>query len=257
MSKISASNQIEKGSKETILYLNTGDGAYFNDNGDYSWNLFRPLTNVKNIQLVSYNVPWTFPNVTPATNILVFSESNNPTNLLTVTLPVGQYADEDIVTQLGLAMSNAGHQIYTITENFISSNFTIVGSLRDFTLYYASSTLASLIGLEADTTSSSKTLVLGQYDLVPSTELQIRLPNLINIYEGSTTNLNFDLIQSASLSGYQYGDLTRENQSSVICATTVSQISQIVVSVTDQSLYTPFFDPDVALSFLFRLEFWN
>ena len=53
-------------------------------------------------------------------------------------------------------------------------------------------------------------------DLLPTTEIQIRMPNLIKNYETYPTNLQQDLLAVKSLAGYQYGDEIRENNASIV-----------------------------------------
>ena len=164
MSKLNAS---QLASNEVVLYANTLD-ATFNDVGDYTFHLLRPISKVKNIELISYNLNWSFPNVRTSTNALVFSESGSPTKF-TVTIPVGNYADEDVAQYIASAMTSAGSQTYTITINFVTEAFTITGSSKNFTVYLSGTTLKDIIGLKADSTSSNNALTLGQMNLLPTT----------------------------------------------------------------------------------------
>ena len=80
------------------------------------------------------------------------------------------------------------------------------------------------------------------------------MPNLIKNYETSPTTLQQDLSAVALLAGYQYGDEIRENNDSIVSATTVSQISQFVISLVDTTQTTPDFNLSVPMSFVFILE---
>ena len=209
-------NNFVRGSNEVLLYANTMD-ASFNSQGDYTFSLLRPIDHVKNIQLMQYNLNWSFPNVRTSTNTLIFSEADTPSTKRTIY--VGQYADEDIPVDLAQAMSTAGTQSYSISINYVTETFTITGSAKNFTIYFAGTTLAQLIGLTANITSVGNSLTLqAPMDLLPTTEIQIRMPNLVKNYETSSTNLNQDLLAVASLAGYQYGDMIRENNASIISA---------------------------------------
>jgi hypothetical protein len=249
----------QRGSDEVMLYLNTAD-AGFTSQGDYCFTLLRTLDHVKAIQLMQHNLNWSFPNVRTSTNTLIFSEADTNTVMRTITLPVGQYSDEDIAVDLASAMTTASGgtpQTYTISVNYVTEQFTITGSAKNFTIYYAGTTLAPLIGLTADITSTSNALTFQTpMDLLPTTEIQIRLPNLIQNYETSRTNLNQDLLAVCSLSGYQYGDMIRENNASVISATIVSQIHQLTLSLVDDTGYSPDWNPAIPMSFVLRVELW-
>ena len=168
-----------RGSNEVLLYANTQDASY-NSQGDYTFSLLRPIDHVKNIQLMQYNLNWSFPNVRTSTNTLIFSEANTPSTMRTITIPVGQYADEDVAVDLAQAMSTAGTQTYSISINYVTEQFTITGSAQNFTIYFAGTTLAPLIGLTATATSTGYSLTLqAPMDLLPTTEIQIRMPNLV------------------------------------------------------------------------------
>ena len=130
---------------------------------------------------MQYNLLWSFPNVRTSTNTLVFSEQGSPTQF-TIQLQVGQDTDEDIMVDLAQAMPNAGTQTYSISENYVTESFTINGSSKNFTLYFTPSTISNIIGLTATTTSTNNSLNLGQYDIFPTTEIQIRMPNLVKNY---------------------------------------------------------------------------
>ena len=238
-----------------LLYANTLD-AQFNSQGDYLFSLLRHIVHVKSIQLMQYNILWSFPNVRTSTNTLVFSEQGSSTKLM-AQLPVGQYTDEDIMVDIAQSMTNAGTQTYSISENYVNETFTINGSSKNFKLYFATSTICNIIGLTAYTTSVGNALNLGKYDIFPTTNIQIRMPNIVKNYETSPTNLQQDLLAVASLAGYQYGDEIRENNPSVIYATTISQMSQFVISLIDTTLTTPDFNLSLPMIFVFRLELWD
>ena len=250
-------NNFVRGSNEVLLYANTQDASY-NSLGDYTFSLLRPTDHVKNIQLMQYNLNWSFPNVRTSTNTLIFSEADTPSTKRTITLTVGQYADEDIAVDLAQAMSTAGTQTYSISINYVTETFTITGSAKNFTIYFNGTTLYQLIGLTANITSTGYALTLqAPMDLLPTTEIQIRMPNLVKNYENSATNLNQDLLAVASLACYQYGDMIRENNASIISATTVSQISQFTISLVDTTGYTPDFNDTIPMSFILRIELWE
>ena len=248
-------NTPQRGSNEVLLYANPLD-AQFHSAENYLFSLLRHIDHVKSIQLMQCNIIWSFPNVRTLTNNIVFSEQGSPTKF-TIQLPVCQYTDEDVMVDLAQAMTNAGTQTYSMSENYVTESFTINGSIKNFTLYYPSSTFCNIIGLTATTTSTNNSLTLGQYNLFPTTEIQIRMLIIVKKYETSPTNLQQYLLAVASLIGYQYGDEIRENNASIVSATTVSQISQFVISLVDTSLTTPYFNLSLPMSFVMRLELWD
>jgi hypothetical protein len=249
-------SQIQSASKDVLLYCNTKD-AMLNTDGDYVFTLARAIKNVKTIQLMSYNLIWSFPNFRTSTNKLIFSEADTPSVKRTVTFDVGNYEEEDVTSELAEAMSNAGSQVYTVSVNYVTEAFTITGGSKNFTIYLNGTTMNELIGLTADSTSVGNVLTLdGQMNLLPTSEIQIRLPSLIQNYEASLTNQNQDLIAVASLSGYAYGDVLKENLSSIECACLLPYIAQFTLSMVDESGFTPDFAPNKSMSFLFKIGIW-
>ena len=250
------SNQVLKGSNTVILYCNTSY-SYFNDTGYYSFNLQRSIYNVKSIQLLSYNIPWTWYNVAYYSNIIVFKEgSGSP---ITTTIPLGNYSETDLQDALETAMTSASGvgATYTVSINYNTMAFSIPSSVGDFTILYSGTTMSSLIGLTADTTSTNKSLTLGTTDLMPIKEIQIRIPHMITNFETSKTNMNQDLLCVASLSGYQFGDIIRENMGSIDTELNVPSISQLALSIVNLDGYTPPFDPNQPLTFSFQITLWS
>jgi hypothetical protein len=249
-------SNLQRGSDFAPLTLHTSDALY-DDDYNYMFPLSEGLQRVKNIQLLSYNMTWSFPNIRTMTNTIVWSEQGSATKF-TAQLDVGNYSDEDVVIDLVAKMNaTAGlTQTYTISENFNTQKFSLTGSLKEFTVYYPDTTLCDLIGLTETSTSTNKTLTFGnKFNLQPSSEIQIRLPNLIHTY-GSGKNKFQDLIQIVSLSGYTYGDLIKENNSSVVCATLVDKIPSVTMSITDNTGYSLDWDPNIDMSFVFQIEYW-
>ena len=177
-----------------------------------------------------------------------------------MTLPTGNYYDTDVITDLGEALTHASTvgNDYTITENTVTAQFiiTATGSAHSFSLIYAGSTMATLIGLTGNLTA---TPVSGSYvatlqeswNLLPSKELDISLPNLVTMW--NTDGTNNSVAGTASLSGYEWGDTIRENLSGVELALNQKNFNRFVISITDQSGFTPQFSPDALITFVFRI----
>jgi len=250
------SNQVVKGSNTVLLYCNTSD-SYFNDTGDYSFTLQRPIDNVKSIQLLSYNIPWSWYNVAYYSNTIAFKEGSG--SQITTTIPLGNYTEVDLQDALATALTSASGvgATYTISVNYNTMALSITSSVGDFTILYSGTTMSSLIGLSADTYSTSKSMTLGTIDLMPIKEIQIRIPHMITNFETSKTNMNQDLLCVASLSGYQFGDIIRENMGSIDTELIISTISQITLSIVNLDGYTPPFDTNQPLTFSFQITLWT
>jgi len=232
--------------------------AILNADLDYAFTLFKSVENARAIQLLSYNIEWKWPNLYSSTNTLIMNEGGSN---ITVTLPTGNYFDTDIITDLGEAMTNASTvgNVYTITENSVTSKFIITASVHSFSLIYAGSTMSSLIGLSGNISSThiSNTYVVtlqNTWNLLPSKELDISLPNLVTMW--NTDGTNNSIAGTVSLSSYAYGDTIRENLSGVELALNQKNFNQFVISITDQDGYCPQFAPDALITFTFRILFY-
>ena len=243
-------------SKETAIKVNMKD-ATLNADQDYAFSLAKPIENARAIQLLSFNIDWSWPNIYASTNTLIFKEGVGAN--ITITLPIGNYYDTDIISELSTLMTSAGTQTYTVTENEIASTFIITGSTKSFTLIYAGSTLATTIGLTANLTSTLSGSVYianlqNSWNLLPSKELDISLPNLVTMY--NTDGSNNSILGTVSLSGYQFSDTIRENMSGVELALNQKSFSKFVVSITDQTSYTPNFDPNGLITLVLRILYY-
>ena len=73
------------------------------DQGDYTFTLQRSITGARSIQLISYNIMWSFPNVQTSTNTISFVENGGST--LTATIDVGNYNIGTLAQALVTAMN--------------------------------------------------------------------------------------------------------------------------------------------------------
>ena len=142
---------------------------------------------------MQYNINWSFPN-----HFCLLQQGSS--TKISVQLTPGNYFDEEITLDIAQAMSDAGTQTYSISINYVTETFTVTGSSKNFTIYFTATTLANILGLTANITSTGNALTFQtSMDLLPTTEIQIRKPNLIKNYE-HLTNLQQDLLVVASLS---------------------------------------------------------
>ena len=126
-----------------------------------------------------------------------------------------------------------------------------------FSLLLAGSTIAGLIGLTSNLTSTNKVITLENFDMLPVKSLQIRLPQLVRTYESGDYTSTNDFVMLVSLSQYSYNDMMENNNPSVELETLSSTINNITVSIVDSNGYTPYFSPNSPLEFVFRVIFWD
>ena len=221
--------------KSQQLTLFSGDST-IDSNGDYSFFIdLYPIQKAKSILLNYYNIFWTFPNVTPFTNTIVFNEGIGN---ITTTIPVGNYDILGLMTAIGTAMTNAGTQTYTLTYNIYTSIITITGATKAFTIIFTPTTMKDLIGLTANISSIApfKVSLQTSIDLLPTKELQIRLPNLLRTAESGN---NSSLIYVVPLSGSSYGSALTNNIVGIEVESSRDNMAQVVVSIVDNSGFTP------------------
>ena len=208
-------------SKEVMLNLNTNQ-ATLNNSLDWSFPLIDNIKGAKSIRLSWYNIPWSWYNCDSSNYNIVFRETGDVVDI-SFNLPIGQYnpnIDTNFKDNIQAGFNYAGNQIYTVSLSLLNYALTIVGATRGFTIYTTSpsgaiTTASELMGLQSTISSVGGGINLSTIYLLPNKEIQIRMPTLINNYEGGNTlNVNTDLIMSASLSGYNYGQyLTNINSS--------------------------------------------
>ena len=73
--------------------------ATLNTDQDYAFSLAKPMENARAIQFLSYNIEWSWPNIYASTNTLIFKEGVGGN--ITITLPIGNYYDTYIISELG------------------------------------------------------------------------------------------------------------------------------------------------------------
>jgi hypothetical protein len=240
-----------------LLTVSSQDAQYTGE-GDYAF-VFKqnPINDAKTIQLYSYSIPWSFYNVTKFTNTFIFSEGVGAN--ITSTIPVGQYSVYDLQTALASSMTTAGTQTYTVTFNNVTSLLTVSAPTTAFTFHFTGTTLCKLIGLTANITSSGVTNSLtfqDMIDLLPSKYLTVKLPNLINTCS-SSDSLDQSAIAVIPFSGYNFGDTMREQESGIELKLAKKDLSLVIISIVDQNLFTPDFDPLEPWSMTFRVSHIN
>lgn len=222
--------------KEKLLYLDSKNATY-NSEFDFQFNLDKTVSNVKAIQLLSFNIPHIYDTVSKWTNTLVFLESATQH---VVTVDPGVYDTYSLAAAIKASMeaASSASNTFSVVFNDITNVYTITASTTDFTLLYEGSTIRDVIGLTALKASTTRVLVLQeQVNFFPSTQIEIRLPGLISSIETSGIGRNdkADILYMASLSGHEpYTYVTNSFESNEV-AVTKNEFSNIIISIVDQS----------------------
>ena len=240
-------------SKENHIFLNSSD-AGTDGNGDYTFTFKDTLTKCRTIQLVGYNFPYSWYNIQSTSNTLKFTENSGST--ITTTIPIGAYSAYPFLSAIQTAINSAGSQAYTVTLNTVSNCITISTSgNKSFTILF-SSTLAPALGMTANISSSSKSITFPlQMNLLSVIEIQIRLPNLINVQESNQNEC--DILFSIPLSGFSQGDqISSTNSASTELAIMTDTLAGMTVSVVDQNGYSVEFSQNTPWTLSFRITYW-
>ena len=95
-----------------------------------------------------------------------------------------------------------------------------------------------------------------RFDLLPEKELQIHLPGVVRGIELARNAYVGSMVMQISLAGYSYGRYMRMEDNPVpFCISPTVNLSGLTVSVTDQNGYTPLFDANTPLSFMFQISY--
>lgn len=133
----------------------------------------------------SLTCPNVFQNINPTNNVLTFTVSGTP---FTATIPAGFYSIDTLATAIAAQMSAVTSEVITATVNLISMTITLTFPSGDYVLVYATSTIADIIGLGADTTAASSWLS-GFINLSGLTNLSVECVNFVSEKTTHRTNL--------------------------------------------------------------------
>ena len=161
--------------KERMLYLDSKNVTYNNDY-DFQFSFKENISNVKSIQLVSFNIPYVRDTITTFNNKINFSENGT---LATAVLSSGTYDAYSLAHAMKTALDAASTQgnTFTVTYSPITYRYTIASNttefiIKNYTSY--SDTAGKVIGISStdDSVSSSRTLQLpNKIDLLPVKQL--------------------------------------------------------------------------------------
>jgi len=232
--------------KTKMVVLKSSD-AEFNSDFDFSFTLKETMKNINTVQLISASVPYCFPNINSYNSTLFFTDivPGMPEDITqhSITITSGVYDIANLCTALKTAMDTAsnGDNVFTIALNEITKKLSITGA-REFTIDYTKTTIKDIIGMNASLSSVSKVATMQEtVDLMPSKQIEIHLPTLLNnqsILKRNTAPINDDIIMilpldSASPYSYISNPFTSEELQ------TNTTLNEIVVSITDQTGFTP------------------
>lgn len=146
MSTFSRTNRI-------VLYLDSGHRTS-GTTSNYTIRLDSPIDRVTSIEIISAEIPYTFYTVSNVNNTLLLSDG---THMYTYNMPQGNYSVQNFTDTLSAGLDNAfaANGIpagFSATFSQMSYEFTITHKTQQFQLFYNGSTLASVIGLMADST---------------------------------------------------------------------------------------------------------
>lgn len=121
---------------------------------NYKITLNSPIDRVTGTEIISAEIPYTFYTINSSNNTLLFSDG---TNRYTYVMPTGNYSVQnfsDTITS-GMDTQFAANNIaagFSAVFSQISYEYTLKHKTQNFQLFYQGSTLASVIGLTADST---------------------------------------------------------------------------------------------------------
>ena len=160
------------------IYLNSQMAdKYLNGASDCEYNL--PLIEIPDgfhiyLSVVSCLIPYSFYNININNNVLQYSFDG--INLITLTIPIGNYNVNSLLSALKTNISSA----FTITYDNIKNKFTFTHTTNDF-MFMSSSTCLQILGFNNNIT-------------MLSTSLSLTSVNCVNVYNIRSIQVNSNLI---------------------------------------------------------------
>ena len=160
------------------IYLNSQMAdKYLNGASDCEYNL--PLIEIPDgfhiyLSVVSCLIPYSFYNININNNVLQYSFDG--INLITLTIPIGNYNVNSLLSALKTNISSA----FTITYDNIKNKFTFTHTTNDF-MFMSSSTCLQILGFNNNIT-------------ILSTSLSLTSINCVNVYSIRSIQVNSNLI---------------------------------------------------------------
>ena len=169
----------ENMSKVKHLLIRSKD-RFLGTSTDFKINLETPIQDLTGVSLLSVSLPNTF-NVTSENNIFTFNDSTD----VTITLPVGSYNVNTLISTLTSLMNASGSQTYTISYSSISMKLTFE-AVGAFTI--KASSLNYILGFdtENDTIASTSHEAINILRLDYPPYLLIEISELYSLFSKST-----------------------------------------------------------------------
>ena len=105
------------------------------DNYNYQIDLDYIYKDILSVELVSANVPKTQYLINSSNNKIYFTD--NGSSELIATIPVGNYTSTTLATAVGTAMTTAGTNTFTVTDDTLTNTYTIAVNTGTYTLDFA------------------------------------------------------------------------------------------------------------------------
>ena len=109
--------------------------AAYPNNYNYQIDLDYIYKDIVSVELVSANVPKTQYLINSSNNKIYFTDNGSAE--LTATIPIGNYTSTTLATAIGSAMTTAGTNTFTVTDNTLTNTFTIAVNTGTYTLDFA------------------------------------------------------------------------------------------------------------------------
>ena len=216
------------------IHLNSKYADVYNNNSNSDCTFYLPVIEVPPNRhiLVSVQhavIPYSFYNINSSNNILYYQETNGYTQLV---IAVGNYNANQLAAYLTSKLPNT-----IVSYNPITSKFTFVNSLNDFTIVYGKSTCKQIIGLNTNdlyNSSYSKSLVLANIVNLATRNCICLATNLRTGNINNNQKNNGNIICSIPITTPPFSMISYQNHNNIRCNLFNSSISMITIKILDQ-----------------------
>lgn len=214
-------------------YTATKNNLTLLSNVNFSFvGLLKQDTNIINssIQLIDAQIPVSFYTINAVNNVLTYTVSGTT---YTITIPVGNYNANTLITVMISKFSLNGHTI-TPTISKINGLLTFTGTV-DFIFKKTGSTIFTILGFTVDSSSSSFILnALYPLNLLGIKRLSILSNSLaINSYT-SNNNSTQNILGTIEIDAPTFGLVMYRNLSNMSGILKVNKIDSIDISIQDE-----------------------
>jgi hypothetical protein len=189
---------------QTYVYLNSknrSSGTVSN----FTTKLPVVLENVISIMIRSVDIPITYYVINSTNNTFKF----NGSGLKTVTITAGNYSANDLATEIQTRMNATAFTGTTVVYSDLTNKFVFTNAVA-FNLVFAANTFAPIIGLTADTASSTTVTTQNVIDISGTNHIFVVSNNLLQgidrLYISDTSQKN--ILHKVSVDAYPTQVLT-------------------------------------------------